>query len=91
MTALFDFFGTLIKRIFIALFLIGGLLLGLLIAIKVLIIFAVLRLIRAFRAPRAKPAVGNVFDGEYSVVKPRTAPRATVLMVEPRKTTSGVP
>ena len=84
MSALFDLLGIIVKRLFIAAFLLGGLLLGLLIAIKVLIVLAIVKLVRRFRGPRASAPIGNVFEGEYSVVKP-TADRATVLMVERAK------
>lgn len=85
MSALFEFLGILVKRLFIAVFLIGGLLLGMLIAIKILIVMTIVHLVRRFRGPAKPPAAshaGNVFEGEYSVVKP-AANRATVLMVPP--------
>jgi hypothetical protein len=91
MIALFDFLGTLVKRLLIAVFLLGGLLLAMLIAIKVLIVMAIVRFFRGRRTPSSPSAAGNVFDGEYSVVKPGAASRATVLMVEPSKTSSGAP
>lgn len=84
MIALFDFLGTLVKRTLIAVFLLGGLLIGLLIAIKVLIVIALVRLYRSLRGPSRKPAVGNVFEAEYTVVNPVDR-RATLLMVPPSK------
>ena len=95
MSALFEFLGILVKRLFIAAFLIGGLLLGMLIAIKVLIVMTIVHLVRRLRGPRAsaRPAEGNVFEGEYSVVKPASN-RATILMVQsPAKpsTSAGAP
>jgi hypothetical protein len=84
MSALFDFLAILVKRLLIAVFLVGGLLLGMLIAIKVLIVVSIVHLVRRLRGPRAKAgsAKGNVFEGEYSVVDPDSN-RATILMVQP--------
>lgn len=94
MSALFEFLGILVKRLFIAVFLVGGLLLGMLIAIKVLIVMAIVHLVRRLRGPRAaatRPTEGNVFEGEYSVVKPASN-RATILMVQPpAKPSTGTP
>jgi hypothetical protein len=89
MSALFDFLGTLAKRLLIAAFVLGGLLLGMLIALKVLIVMGIVHLVRRLRGPR-RAGAGNVFEGEYSVVKPATT-RATVLMVEPIKPSPGAP
>ncbi len=91
MSDLLEFFGLLVKRLFIAALLLAGLALGLLIAIKVLIVMTVVHFIRRLRGPRAKPAPSNVFEGEYSVVKP-TSNRATMLMVlVPGKTAPDTP
>jgi hypothetical protein len=90
MSALLDIVATVLKRLAIALFLVGGLLLGMLIALKVLIVMSIVHLVRRGRGARPKPVPGNVFEGEYSVVKPG-ASRATVLMAAPSKPVSPAP
>jgi len=91
MSALFEFLGTLVKRVFIAAFLIGGLLLGLLIAVKVLLVMMILRLFRGSPRPAAiRPVQGDVIEGEFSVVSPAQG-RATILMGTPVKTVPRAP
>ncbi len=90
MSALLDFVATVLKRLAIALFLVGGLLLGMLIALKVLIVVAIVHLVRRMRGPRPRTEQGNVFEGEYSVVKP-LASRASILMAAPTKPVSRTP
>jgi hypothetical protein len=91
MSALFEFFALLVKRVFIAALLLGGLLLGLLIAIKVLLVMLILRLFRGAARPSvARPAQGNVIEGEFSVVSPPHN-RATILMATPVKSAPRAP
>ena len=91
MSSLFELFGLLVKRLFFAALLVGALLLGMLIAIKVLIVMAIVHFVRRLRGPRAKPAPGKVFEGEYSVIK-HTDSRATMLMGQaPTKTSPDAP
>lgn len=93
MSGMFDVLGILFKRLFVAFFVVGGLLLGMLIAVSTLIAITVVQLVRRVRGPRSpSPAAGNgnVFEGEYSVVEP-TEHRATILMVPPPKSSSGLP
>lgn len=89
MSVLSSGFGFLIGLLKVALMtglLLVGLLLGLLITIKVLLVFALIKIWRTFHStPPATKRRGQVFDGDYHVVSPQ-AGRATVLMVAGSKT-----
>jgi hypothetical protein len=81
---MFDALGILIKRLLLAFFVVGGLMLGMFVAIGTLMAITVMQLVRRLRGPQVQSAAsqGNVFEGEFSVVKPDSN-RASILMVPP--------
>lgn len=75
----FGFIGTLLKRAFMAIFLLGGLLLGLLIAIKVALVIFIMRTWCAFRtSPTTSSSRGQTLEGEYTVINPQ--PRSDTMI-----------
>lgn len=93
MSGLFEVFGVLLKRLLVACFVVGGLMLGMFVATGTLLAISVVQFVRRLRGPRAQPTAqqGNVFEGEYSVVKPSND-RATILMVQqPSKPSADLP
>jgi len=77
----FSFLIGLVKFALLATLLLAGLLLGLLITIKVLLVLIVIKIWRTFRTtPPPSQHRGQVFDGDFRVVTPSPG-RATVLMV----------
>ncbi|MGD9584719.1 MAG: hypothetical protein AB7V26_13760 [Lysobacterales bacterium] len=82
MPGLFVWMARLVKASLLALLLIGGLLIGLLIAIKVLLVFLLLRLWRRTHPAAVRDGgTGQVFDAEFTVV-PTPPGRASVLVPE---------